>query len=95
MEGLWIETIEDKLLNDLNIEKEFKIDEIKNIEIKLEELKIPKKKKKKVNSIRESIIPEKYSYHFLRHKDFCDFYQFKINKSRIIFLKNIVCFTFY
>ena len=43
MEGLGIETIEDKLLTDLNMEKGFEIDEIKKIEIKLEELKLPKK----------------------------------------------------
>ena len=43
IEGLGIETIEDKLLTDVNIEKGFEIDEIKKIEIKLEELKLPKK----------------------------------------------------
>ena len=43
MEELGIETIEDKLLTDLNMEKGFEIDEIKKIEIKLEELKLPKK----------------------------------------------------
>ena len=43
MEGLEVETIEEKLFNDLNMEKQFEIDEIKKIEIKLEELKIPKK----------------------------------------------------
>ena len=47
MERLKIETIEDKLLNDLNMEKESEIDEIKNIEKKLEVLKIPKNNNKK------------------------------------------------
>ena len=42
MGGLGIDAIEDKLLHDLNMEKVFEIDEIKKIEIKLEELKIPK-----------------------------------------------------
>ena len=37
------ETIEDKLLNDLNMEKGIEADEIKKIEMKLEEIKIPKK----------------------------------------------------
>ena len=69
MEGLGIETIEDKLLTDLNMGKGFEIDEIKKIEIKLEELKLPKV----VNTIRESIIPEKYLYHILRHNKYCDY----------------------
>ena len=47
MERLKIETIEDKLLNDLNMEKESEIDEIKNIEKKLEALKIAKNNNKK------------------------------------------------
>ena len=47
MERLKIETIEDKLLNDLNMEKESEIDEIKNIEKKLEVLKIAKNNNKK------------------------------------------------
>ena len=55
MERLKIETIEDKLLNDLNMEKESEIDEIKNIEKKLEVLKIPKNnnKKQKQNKTRK------------------------------------------
>ena len=42
MEGLGIETIEDKLLDDSNMEKGLEINEIKKIEIKLQELIIPK-----------------------------------------------------
>ena len=44
MEGLGTETIEDRLLHDLIMEKGFSIDEIKEIETKLEELKMQKKK---------------------------------------------------
>ena len=45
VEGLKIETIEyksSKLLGDLNMEKGIEIEEIKEIEINLEKLKIPK-----------------------------------------------------
>ena len=81
-------------MSDLNVEKEFKIGEIKKIEINLEELKIPKKEEK-VNGIRESAIPEKYLYQFLRHKNFCDFYQSKINKSIIILKKALWVYTLF
>ena len=53
MEGLKIETIEyksSKLLGDLNMEKGIEIEEIKEIEINLEKLKIPKTI---VNAIRK------------------------------------------
>ena len=43
MKRLEIKTIENKLFNDLNIEKSIEIDEIKKVEIKLEELKMSKK----------------------------------------------------
>ena len=53
VEGLKIETIEyksSKLLGDLNMEKGIEIEEIKEIEINLEKLKIPKTI---VNAIRK------------------------------------------
>lgn len=43
MEKLEIETTEDKLLDDLNMEKGLEIEEIKKMEIKLKKLKLPKK----------------------------------------------------
>ena len=43
MKRLEIKTIENKLFNDLNMEKSIEIDEIKKVEIKLEELKMSKK----------------------------------------------------
>ena len=57
-----------KLLGDLNMEKEIKIEEIKEIEIKLEELKIPTTI---VSTIKNSIIPEKHLCHILRYKKYC------------------------
>ena len=57
-----------KLLSDLNIEKGLEIEEIKEIEIGLEKLKIPKTT---VNTIRKLIIPEKYMHHILRLKRYC------------------------
>ena len=57
-----------KLLEDLNMEKRIEIEEIKEIEIKLEKLKIPKTI---VNIIKKIIISEKYLYQILRHKTYC------------------------
>ena len=47
MEKLEIETTEDKLLDDLNLEKGLEIEEIRKMEIKLKKLKLPKKIKTK------------------------------------------------
>ena len=63
-----IEYKSSKLLGDLNMEKEIKIEEIKEIEIKLEELKIPTTI---VSTIKNSIIPEKHLCHILRYKKYC------------------------
>ena len=57
-----------KLLEDLNMEKRTEIEEIKEIERKLEKLKIPKTI---VNIIKKIIISEKYLYQILRHKTYC------------------------
>ena len=57
-----------KLLEDLNMEKRIEIEEIKEIERKLEKLKIPKTI---VNIIKKIIISEKYLYQILRHKTYC------------------------
>ena len=43
MEKLEIEKTEDKLLDDLNMEKGIEIEEIRKMEIKLKKLKTPKK----------------------------------------------------
>ena len=50
------------------MEKGIEIEEIKEIEIKLEKLKIPKTI---VNTIKKLIISEKYLYHILRHRRYC------------------------
>ena len=50
------------------MERGFDIDRIKKREIKLEELKIPKII---VNTIKKSVIPEKYLCHILRYKRYC------------------------
>ena len=57
-----------KLLVDLNMEEGIEIQRIKEIEIKLEKLKIPKTI---VNTIKKIIISDKYLYHILRHKKYC------------------------
>ena len=57
-----------KLLEDINMEKRIEIEEIKEIERKLEKLKIPKTI---VNIIKKIIISEKYLYQILRHKTYC------------------------
>ena len=62
-----IELKSSKLLSDLNVEKGIEIEEIKEIEIELEILKI---RKTIVNTIRKLIISEKYFYHNLRHRSF-------------------------
>ena len=56
---------ERQILDDLNIEKRLGIREMKEIEIKLEKLKIPKTI---VNIITKSVIPEKYLHPMLRPK---------------------------
>ena len=53
LEIVMIEDKSSKLLRNLNIEKEFEIERIKKIEIKLEKLKIPKTI---VDAITESVI---------------------------------------
>ena len=68
MERLKIEAIEyknSKLIWDLNIEKGFEIERIKEIEIKLRRLKAPKTL---VNAFKKPIILEVYLYHILKHK---------------------------
>ena len=52
-----------KLLVDLNMEKRTEKEEIKEIELKLEKLKIPKII---INAIRKLVIPEKYLYYILK-----------------------------
>ena len=52
-----------KLLGDLNMEKGIEKEEIKEIELKLEKLKIPKII---INAIRKLVIPEKYLYYILK-----------------------------
>ena len=71
MKELKIEMIKhksSKLLDDLNMEKGIEIEEIKEIEIKLEKLKIPKTI---VDTTEKLIISEKYLYHILRHRRYC------------------------
>ena len=71
MENLKIDMIKyksSKLLGDLNMEKRFGIERIKNVE--LEKLKIPKTK---ADTITESVISKKYMYHILRHTKHCDY----------------------
>ena len=66
MERLKIEMIECKIsksLKDLNIEKGIEIGEIKETDIKLKKLKIPK-------TITKLVTPEKYLQQILRHKLF-------------------------
>ena len=55
-----IEHKSSKSLDDLNMEKRIEIEEIKEIEIKLEKLKISK-------IIVNTIISKRYLYHILRH----------------------------
>ena len=49
-------------MSDLNLEKGIEIDEITEIEIRLQKLKIPKTT---TNAIKKLIISEKYLYHML------------------------------
>ena len=65
---LIIDTIEydyDKLIGDLNMEKRLRIEKIKNIEIKLEKLKISKTI---VDTFKRSVISEKCLHHISRHR---------------------------
>ena len=57
-----------KLLGNLNIEKVIKIEEIKEIEMELEKLKIPKTI---VDTIKKLIISEKYFGRILRQRKYC------------------------
>ena len=66
MEKLEIETTEDKLLDDLNMEKGLEIEEIRKMEIKLKKLKLPKEIKIKKLLLQK--ILGKYLYHISRQK---------------------------
>ena len=71
MKQLKIEVIElkgSKLLGNLNIEKGIQIEAIKEIEMELEKLKIPKTI---VNTIKNLIISEKYLGRILRQRKYC------------------------
>ena len=71
MKELKIEVIElkgSKLLGNLNIEKGIQIEAIKEIEMELEKLKIPKTI---VNTIKKLIISEKYLGRILRQRKYC------------------------
>lgn len=71
MKELKIEVIKlkgSKLLGNLNIEKGIKIEEIKEIEMELEKLKIPKTI---VDTIKKLIISEKYFGRILRQRKYC------------------------
>ena len=57
-----------KLLSDLSMEKGTEINEIMEIEMKLEKLKIPTTM---ISTIKKSIISEKYMHHILRHRKYC------------------------
>ena len=71
MKKIKIEVIElkgSKLLGNLNIEKGIQIEAIKEIEMELEKLKIPKTI---VNTIKNLIISEKYLGRILRQRKYC------------------------
>ena len=71
MKQLKIEVIElkgSRLLGNLNIEKGIQIEAIKEIEMELEKLKIPKTI---VNTIKNLIISEKYLGRILRQRKYC------------------------
>ena len=71
MKELKIEVIElkgSKLLGNLNIEKGIQIEAIKEIEMELEKLKIPKTI---VDTIKKLIISEKYFGRILRQRKYC------------------------
>ena len=57
-----------KLLGEFNMEKEIEIEEIMELELKLEKLKILPAI---VNIIKKLIISEKYLHHILRHRRYC------------------------
>ena len=63
-----IEIKSSKLLGDLNMEKGFETEEIKELKIKIDRLKIPKTI---VNTTKKLIISEKYMHHILRHRRYC------------------------
>ena len=62
MEGIELKSF--KLLSDLNMEKGFEIEELMQIEMKLEKLKIPA-------TVINRIISEKYIHPILRHSRYC------------------------
>ena len=71
MKKIKIEVIElkgSKPLGNLNIEKGIQIEAIKEIEMELEKLKIPKTI---VNTIKNLIISEKYLGRILRQRKYC------------------------
>ena len=71
MKKIKIEVIElkgSKLLGNLNIEKGIQTEAIKEIEMELEKLKIPKTI---VNTIKNLIISEKYLGRILRQRKYC------------------------
>ena len=56
-----------KSLYDLNFERGREIDEMMEIEVKPEELKVPITR---INVVKELMIPEKYLYHTLQLKKY-------------------------
>ena len=57
-----------KLLSDLNIEKGIEIEKIMEIEIKLEKLKMPMTM---INTIKKSVISEKYMHQISSQRIYC------------------------
>ena len=57
-----------KLLSDLNIEKGIEIEKIVEIEIKLEKLKMPMTM---INTIKKSVISEKYMHQISSQRIYC------------------------
>ena len=71
MKRLRIEAIElksSKLYGDLNMEKRFEIEEIKELETTQENLKIATTM---INAIKKPVISEEYMHHILRHRRYC------------------------
>ena len=58
----------DKLTNDLNIENKIEIERIKKIEMKLEKIKLSKTI---ADTIKKSIVSEKYLHHISTHRRYC------------------------
>ena len=71
VEGLKLKAIElksSKLLSYLNMEKGFEIEGIMETGMKLEKLKVPITV---INTIKKSIISEKYMHRILGHRRYC------------------------